>query len=49
MMKHVALTRLADAEAQREALERGNADLKRVLYGSKFITNPQPAETGVAP
>jgi hypothetical protein len=49
MMKHVALARLADAEAEREALERGNADLKRALYGSKFITNPQPAETGVAP
>jgi hypothetical protein len=49
MMKHVALARLADAEAEREALERGNADLKRVLYGSKFITNPQPAEPGVTP
>jgi hypothetical protein len=49
MMKHVTQARLADAEADRESLERGNADLKRVLYGSKFITNPQPAETGVAP
>jgi hypothetical protein len=28
MMKHVALARLADAEAQREALERGNAELQ---------------------
>jgi hypothetical protein len=49
MMKHVAQARLADAEAERDALERGNAELKRVLYGSKFITNPQPAEPGVAP
>jgi hypothetical protein len=49
MMKHVVLTRIAEKEAEREALERGNAELKRVLYGSRFITNPQPAETGVAP
>jgi hypothetical protein len=49
MMKHVAQARLADAEAERETLERGNAELKRVLYGSKFITNPQPAEPGVTP
>jgi hypothetical protein len=47
MMKHVAQARLADAEAERETLERGNAELKRVLYGSKFITNPQPNAKGM--
>jgi hypothetical protein len=47
MMKHVAQARLADAEAERDALERGNADLKLVLYGSKFITNPQPNAKGM--
>jgi hypothetical protein len=47
MMKHVALARLADAIAERESLERGNAELRRVLYGSKFITNPQPEAKGV--
>jgi hypothetical protein len=47
MMKHVTQARLADAEAEREALKRGNADLKQVLYGSRFITNPQPEAKGV--
>jgi hypothetical protein len=40
MMKHVTQARLADAEAEQETLTRENADLRRLLYNSKFIHNP---------
>ena len=40
MMRHEALTRLADAEAEQAALLQENADLRRRLYATKFIDNP---------